>query len=246
MTGVVVTLGARGAVLAAGGPPLVVPAIPAPLVDPCGAGDRFCATATAALGAGTRLLDGVTAAVASASAFVASGGAFASGTPPPPRPGSAAIGLEAALRAAAHARGRRGRVVAAGGCFDLLHAGHVGLLQMARDLGDCLVVLLNSDRSVRELKGPGRPVVPEEDRAAVLAALGCVDAVLVFDERTPVEALRGLRPDLFCKGADYADQELPEAAVMAEWGGEVVFLPRLEGRSTSALVHAARGHEDCR
>lgn len=132
-----------------------------------------------------------------------------------------------------------GTVVAAGGCFDLLHAGHVELLARARDLGDCLVVCMNGDASVRRLKGPGRPIVNERDRAAVLGSLACVDAVEVFDEETPVEVLRRLQPDLFVKGGDYADRDLPEASVMQEWGGEAVVVSFLQGRSTTRLIERA-------
>jgi rfaE bifunctional protein nucleotidyltransferase chain/domain len=133
-------------------------------------------------------------------------------------------------------RARGGTVVATGGCFDLVHAGHIALLRAARQLGDCLVVCLNSDASVRRLKGAGRPLVAEDDRAAVLAALGCVDAVAVFDERTPEGVLERLRPDVFAKGGDYALAELPEARALAAWGGQAVVLPYLEGRSTSGLL----------
>jgi rfaE bifunctional protein nucleotidyltransferase chain/domain len=126
--------------------------------------------------------------------------------------------------------------VATGGCFDILHAGHVSVLAQARALGDCLIVCLNSDRSVRRLKGPGRPLVAAEDRAAVLGALAAVDAVVVFDEDTPEAVLEQLRPDVFAKGADYADADLPERRLLQTWGGEVVLLPYLEGRSTSGLV----------
>ena len=133
-------------------------------------------------------------------------------------------------------RARGGTVVATGGCFDLLHAGHVAMLRAARGLGDCLVVLLNSDRSVRRLKGPDRPLQTEADRREVLAALGFVDDVIVFDEDTPVAALQALRPDVFVKGADYRTEDLPEAAVLAEWGGEAVVVPYLGGRSTTRLV----------
>ncbi len=133
-------------------------------------------------------------------------------------------------------RARGGTVVATGGCFDLLHAGHVSTLEAARGLGDCLVVCMNSDASVRRLKGPDRPLVPQEDRAAVLSALACVDAVVVFDEDTPEAVLERLRPDLFAKGGDYAVGELPEAAAMSRWGGEVVILPYLDGRSTTGLL----------
>jgi D-beta-D-heptose 7-phosphate kinase/D-beta-D-heptose 1-phosphate adenosyltransferase len=128
--------------------------------------------------------------------------------------------------------------VAAGGCFDLLHAGHVRLLEAARALGDCLVVCLNSDESVRRLKGPGRPVVPEDDRAQVLLGLGCVDAVAVFGEDTPAAVLERLRPHLFVKGGDYGTRDLPEAEVLARWGGEAVLVPYLEGRSSSRLLAA--------
>jgi rfaE bifunctional protein nucleotidyltransferase chain/domain len=110
------------------------------------------------------------------------------------------------------------------------------VLQAARRLGGCLVVLINSDESVRRLKGPDRPLVPEADRASVISALECVDAVAVFDEPTPEAALLRLRPDVFAKGGDYAGVELPERSVLAEWGAEVVLLPLLEGRSTSRLV----------
>jgi rfaE bifunctional protein nucleotidyltransferase chain/domain len=127
-------------------------------------------------------------------------------------------------------------VVAAGGCFDLLHAGHVALLRAARDLGDCLVVCLNSDASVARLKGPGRPLVGEQDRAAVLAGLRCVDAVVGFDEDMPEAVLSRLRPDIFAKGGDYAVAQLAEAALLASWGGQAVVLPYLEGRSSSHLM----------
>jgi len=131
-------------------------------------------------------------------------------------------------------------VVATGGCFDLLHAGHVAVLQQARALGDCLVVCLNSDASVRRLKGPTRPLQSHADRAAVLLALGCVDAVLVFDEDTPTQVLSQLRPHVWAKGGDYALTAIPEAAAVAEWGGQAVVLPYLAGRSTSSLIREAR------
>jgi rfaE bifunctional protein nucleotidyltransferase chain/domain len=104
------------------------------------------------------------------------------------------------------------------------------------------VVCLNSDASVRRLKGAGRPVVAQDDRAAVLAALGCVDAVEVFDEDTPAELLRHMRPDVWVKGGDYAVADLPEAAVLSEWGGHAVILPFVEGRSTTRLIEEAALH----
>ena len=121
----------------------------------------------------------------------------------------------------------------------VLHAGHVAMLEAARRLGDCLVVLLNSDASVRRLKGDGRPLVGEDDRAAVLRALACVDGVVLFDEETPARALAQLAPDVFVKGADYDAQALPEAAVMTQLGGRVATVPYVTGRSTSDLIERA-------
>jgi D-beta-D-heptose 7-phosphate kinase / D-beta-D-heptose 1-phosphate adenosyltransferase len=151
-------------------------------------------------------------------------------------PRSTADPMERALRLIAAVRAGGGTVVATGGCFDLLHAGHVATLRAARALGDCLVVCLNSDDSVRRLKGLERPLVPQADRVAVLEALGCVDAVVPFDERTPEAVLRRLRPDVFAKGGDYALADLPEAPLLATWGGQAVVLPYLEGRSTTQLM----------
>ncbi|HET8621072.1 MAG TPA: D-glycero-beta-D-manno-heptose 1-phosphate adenylyltransferase, partial [Acidimicrobiales bacterium] len=116
------------------------------------------------------------------------------------------------------------------------------LLETARRLGDCLIVCVNGDLSVRRLKGRHRPVNPVEDRVAVLAALAPVDAVTVFEEDTPAEALAALRPHVFVKGADHADAaggEIPEAAVLRRWGGEVVFVPLVPGRSTTRILQAA-------
>jgi rfaE bifunctional protein nucleotidyltransferase chain/domain/rfaE bifunctional protein kinase chain/domain len=158
----------------------------------------------------------------------------------PADPSDAGRGLDALLD---RVRRQRGVVVATGGCFDLLHAGHIATLQAARAVGDCLVVCLNSDDSVRRLKGAQRPLQPAADRARVLAALECVDAVVVFEEDTPATVLRRIRPDIWAKGGDYSGVPLPESAVLAEWGGEAVTVPYLQGRSTSALVELARHAE---
>ncbi len=144
------------------------------------------------------------------------------------------------MELARRVRAEGGTVVATGGCFDLLHAGHVRMLQAARALGDCLIVCLNSDESVRRLKGPDRPLVDERDRAAVLAGLGCVDAVAVFGEDDPRAILRELRPHVWAKGGDYAISELPEAEVLADWGGRAVIVPYVSGRSTTRLIDEAR------
>ncbi len=122
------------------------------------------------------------------------------------------------------------------GCFDLLHPGHVSYLRAARSLGDALVVGLNSDASIRKLKGSARPVVPEADRATVLEALESVDTVVIFDEDTPVRLLRELEPAVYVKGGDYRVEDLPEAGVAAEIGAEVKILPFESGYSTTALI----------
>ncbi|MFJ8702760.1 D-glycero-beta-D-manno-heptose 1-phosphate adenylyltransferase [Streptomyces ardesiacus] len=239
---VAVTLGPRGALLSYGEHPLLVPAPAAHHGDACGAGDRFAATAAGLLADGALVGEAVEGAVGAATAFVAAGGAAAvppadSGQAPASPPDTDDPGALAARVRAGH-----GTVVAAGGCFDLLHAGHVGLLQAARRLGDCLVVCVNSDASVRRRKGGGRPVNPLADRVRVLRALACVDAVAVFDEDTPERLLGDLRPDVWVKGGDYAGADLPEAALLQEWGGQAVLLPYLDGRSSSALLaRAAEG-----
>jgi D-beta-D-heptose 7-phosphate kinase/D-beta-D-heptose 1-phosphate adenosyltransferase len=125
------------------------------------------------------------------------------------------------------------------GVFDLLHVGHVRGLDRAATLGDVLVVAVNDDDSVRRLKGESRPLVPAEERAELLAALAPVDYVVVFDELEPSDLLRELRPDVVCKGADYAPphgKPMPERVVVEEYGGRIEFLPLVEGRSTTDLA----------
>lgn len=243
--GVTVTLGPRGAVLVEGeGVPLVVPVHPVPALpsvaapaDACGAGDRFASTAAGMLADGALVSEATNAAVASAAAQVFAGGpATFLGPSPPSRADGAQRG---ALDLVRDIRSGGGTVVATGGCFDLLHAGHVSVLRAARALGDCLVVCLNSDDSVRRIKGPGRPLQTADDRARVLSELSSVDAVAVFDEDTPSEVLERLRPDIFAKGADYGLDALPEAPLLAGWGGQAVVLPYLEGRSTTRLMKEA-------
>lgn len=126
------------------------------------------------------------------------------------------------------------------GCFDLLHPGHVSYLRAARALGDALIIGLNSDISINKLKGPSRPIVPEFDRATVLEALESVDAVVVFDEDTPVRLLREVKPAVYVKGGDYRVEDLPEADVAAEIGAEVKILPFETGYSTTALIEKIR------
>ncbi|HYZ66266.1 MAG TPA: PfkB family carbohydrate kinase [Mycobacterium sp.] len=245
---VCVTLGSRGAVLATtdGTAHIPVPSgPPAGRSDTCGAGDRFAIAATLALGAGDDTTAAVTSAVDAASRFVAAGGAAGVSNTVPIVGSLAATGESDAITADVvtvrdRLRSRGGTLVATGGCFDLLHTGHVRLLREARQLGDALVVLLNSDASVRALKGPRRPVMRAEDRARVLCALACVDAVVIFDEHSPEQALEQLRPDVWVKGGDYTEADLPEAGVVRRHGGEVVLLPTVAGYSSSSLIAAAR------
>lgn len=128
------------------------------------------------------------------------------------------------------------RVVFTNGCFDLLHAGHLGLLEQARQAGDLLVVGLNSDRSVRELKGPSRPLLPESERAETLLALEAVDRVVVYDEPTPLETINALLPDILVKGADWALDAIVGKDVVEAAGGQVVRVELTPGRSTSAVL----------
>lgn len=136
---------------------------------------------------------------------------------------------------------RSGSLVFTNGCFELLHAGHVDYLEHARALGDALVVGVNSDASARRLsKGTGRPIVAEGDRARVVAALRCVDAVCLFDEDTPEALVRALLPDVLVKGGDYTLEQVVGRRIVEERGGRVELLPLLEGRSTTALIQRAK------
>jgi len=128
------------------------------------------------------------------------------------------------------------KIVFTNGCFDILHVGHVQYLQEAKKLGDILVLGLNSDSSVRTLKGEKRPLVPEDERAIVLAALESVDFVTIFDESTPLELIEYLQPDFLVKGGDRAVEEIAGAEAIKKWGGRVVIAPLTEGRSTTNVV----------
>jgi D-beta-D-heptose 7-phosphate kinase/D-beta-D-heptose 1-phosphate adenosyltransferase len=132
------------------------------------------------------------------------------------------------------------KVVFTNGCFDLLHVGHVTYLEQARRLGDCLVIGLNMDRSVRALKGPTRPVIREDDRARVLAALEAVDAVILFDEDTPLDLIKALRPDVLVKGSDYTEDQVVGAEEVRSWGGRVELVPVIDGKSTSGIIGAIK------
>ena len=128
------------------------------------------------------------------------------------------------------------KIVFTNGCFDILHAGHVRYLNAAKELGDYLIVGLNSDQSVRNLKGPSRPINTEDDRAEVLSALSAVDYVVVFDDATAEGLVREIEPAIYVKGGDYNVKDLPEARIVAEYGGKTVLIPEVPGRSSSNII----------
>jgi D-beta-D-heptose 7-phosphate kinase/D-beta-D-heptose 1-phosphate adenosyltransferase len=146
---------------------------------------------------------------------------------------------EAILRFGPDKRNGR-RVVFTNGCFDLLHPGHLRGFELARELGDVLIVGLNSDASVRQLKGPGRPVIPERERAEILAALESVDAVVIFDELTPREVISRLLPDVLVKGGDWPGDQIVGREEVEAAGGRVVSVPLVPGYSTSAILQKIR------
>jgi rfaE bifunctional protein nucleotidyltransferase chain/domain/rfaE bifunctional protein kinase chain/domain len=223
---VVMTVGAQGAVVALeDGSVIEVPATPVQ-GDSCGAGDRFASRLAVRLAEGLDVPRAASSATGAAAAYVQGA------TNPAPRARLRADGVELARSV----RAGGGTVVVAGGCFDLLHAGHVRMLERARELGDCLIVCINSDESVRRLKGTGRPLIDEHERAELLCSLRCVDATVVFGEDTPEEMLTELRPHVFAKGGDYREDELPESRALRSWGGRVAILPYVEGRSTTKLI----------
>ncbi|NKS76851.1 adenylyltransferase/cytidyltransferase family protein [Rhodococcus hoagii] len=252
---VAITQGPAGATVVERGRPVhVVPVPETPVTlrtgrpDTCGAGDRFAAAAAAALGGGASVTEAVTVAVDHASRFVSAGGAgsmasvdrgaASSRVRRPSRSCSDAF----ALADRVHRDG--GRLVATGGCFDLVHPGHLRLLREAAALGDALVVCLNSDSSVRRLKGAGRPVLGQDVRAAMLRELDTVDAVAVFDDDTPTRLLERLRPDVWVKGGDYRPADLPEAETVRRNGGEVRTVPPLGDYSTTKVVAAIESHHE--
>jgi len=137
-------------------------------------------------------------------------------------------------------KGRGKKVVFTNGCFDLLHPGHARYLWATKQLGDFLVVAVNSDRSVRSIKGEGRPVVPEQERAEMVAALGCVDGVVIFDEDTPLRVIEYLLPDVLVKGGDWQEDRIVGADVVKKAGGAVKRIPFVPGYSTSAIINAIK------
>lgn len=241
-----VTLSEQGLVLLeAHQPPHPIPAVAREVYDVSGAGDTLISTLAAGLAAGLPHTDALHLANLAAGIVVGK-----VGTTPITRPdlltafateealeqSSKVCTLEAAQTRVATWRHQGHPIVFTNGCFDLLHAGHVTYLEKARQLGKRLVVGLNTDNSVRRLKGPTRPVIQEEDRARVLAALAAVDLVILFDEETPLHLIQTLRPEVLAKGADYSESQVVGGTEVQSWGGRVALVPLVAGRSSSRIL----------
>lgn len=242
-----VTLGARGMLLSSRGERAILPTVAHEVYDVSGAGDTVIATLAAGLSVGMPPRDA--AAVANVAAGIVVGKL---GTHPVTRAelgpawqqaaggaGSETAGVfstDAACMQLNAWRSAGQRVVFTNGCFDLLHPGHVSLLHQARRLGDRLIVGLNTDASVKRLKGDSRPVLNEQDRAVMLNALACVDMVVLFDEDTPETLIRALKPDILVKGADYKPEDVVGRQIVEAYGGEVKLVDLLEGYSTTGIT----------
>jgi D-beta-D-heptose 7-phosphate kinase/D-beta-D-heptose 1-phosphate adenosyltransferase len=214
--------------------------------DVTGAGDTAIAVLTLSLAAKASLSDAARLANAAAGVSVGQVGAVAVNAD------SIRSELTASPQAKVLARAELGtraaswriagkRIVFTNGCYDLLHAGHLSLLHGAAQLGDVLVLAINSDASVRRLKGAERPLVPQAERAALLAALACVDAVTIFDEDTPLATIEAVRPHILVKGADYKVEEVVGRDVVEAYGGRVALVPLLPNKSTTALLDRIKG-----
>lgn len=239
----VVTLGARGMVLVRqGAPHLEIPAESRRLVsDTTGAGDTVIAALSVCLANGSTLEEAAHIANAAASVAVSRVGTVAVDLPGIREVLEDHANRKIFLRStlAAKAEGWRNagqRTVFTNGCFDLLHAGHLSLLHAAARCGDILIVAINSDASVRRIKGVARPIMPEHERAAFLASLACVDAVVIFDEETPIEVLNAIRPDVLVKGEDYRIEDVVGRELVEGYGGRVVLIPLLPEKSTTSLI----------
>ncbi|MBF0188241.1 MAG: D-glycero-beta-D-manno-heptose-7-phosphate kinase [Magnetococcales bacterium] len=246
-----VTLSEQGIALVDGDTgPRRIPSVAQEVFDVSGAGDTVIATMAAGLANGLDRLDALHLANIAAGVVVAK-----VGTSPVTRPELlAAVSQEEAFSQSDKIcrsqeelmsrvefwRQSGKRIVFTNGCFDLLHAGHVDYLERARALGSRLIVGLNTDASVRELKGPERPIIGEKDRARVLAALASVDAVMLFDEETPLDLITQVRPEILAKGADYTEEQVVGGKEVRSWGGRVALVPLVKDRSSSNIVGAIR------
>lgn len=217
---------------------------PAPHSRAAGAGDTFVAAFALALAAGAHTANAAELASAAASVAVSKDGTSACQAEElrlyfSTEEKYVTDVFQLAARMAAY-RAESKRIVFTNGCFDILHRGHITYLNQAKAQGDILIVGLNSDSSVRRLKGPNRPINTLEDRAQVLAALSCVDHIVAFDGNTPHELIRQIRPDVFIKGGDYTRETLPEAPLVEALGGEVKILPYMQDRSTTGIIEKIR------
>lgn len=243
----VVTLGSRGMlVVPSAAPEVAVPAMRREVYDVTGAGDTAIAVLTLALAAHAPLPEAAQLANAAAGVAVCQVGAVAVTAASirdalASHPDGKLLSRQELIERAATWRAEGKRIVFSNGCFDLLHAGHLALLSHAAKLGDVLVLAINSDDSVRRLKGPERPLVPQAERAALLAALTFVDAVTIFDEDTPLAVLQSVRPQVLVKGGDYQPAEVVGRELVEAGGGRVVIVPLTPEKSTSSLVARIRG-----
>ncbi|MEO5377834.1 MAG: D-glycero-beta-D-manno-heptose 1-phosphate adenylyltransferase [Magnetococcus sp. DMHC-6] len=244
-----VTLSELGIALMDGQQVRRIPAMAKEVFDVSGAGDTVISTLAAGLAAGLGRMDALHLANLAAGVVVAKVGTC----PIEQRELLAALSTEEALNQSDKIRTlpqamryitawqhKGERLVFTNGCFDLLHAGHVDYLEKARQLGSRLIVGLNTDRSIRALKGPTRPIICATDRARVLAALASVDMVILFDEDTPLKLITALRPHILAKGADYTEDQVVGGQEVKSWGGQVSLVPLVEGLSTSHIVDVIR------
>jgi D-beta-D-heptose 7-phosphate kinase/D-beta-D-heptose 1-phosphate adenosyltransferase len=241
-----VTLGEQGIALLEPSQARHFPAMAREVFEVSGAGDTVIATMAAGLVAGLDRADTIRLANLAAGIVVGKSGTVPVertelldllSSHPRVREVEKVCSLETLVQRAAAWRARRERIVFTNGCFDILHAGHVTYLEAARQEGHRLVVGLNSDPSVRALKGTSRPIMREADRARLLAALACVDAVVLFDEDTPLNLILALRPDVLVKGGDYREEDVVGAPQVESWGGRVLCLPLVEGLSTTTIIN---------
>jgi D-beta-D-heptose 7-phosphate kinase/D-beta-D-heptose 1-phosphate adenosyltransferase len=243
----VVTLGNRGMlVVLPDAPEVSVPAMRHEVYDVTGAGDTAIAVLALALAASSPLLEAAQLANAAAGVAVCQVGAVAVSAASirdalAAHPDGKLLSRHELAARAVTWRAEGKRVVFSNGCFDLLHAGHLALLSHAAKLGDVLVLAINSDASVRRLKGAERPLVPQAERAALLAALTFVDAVTIFDEDTPLAVLQTVKPHVLVKGGDYQPSEVIGRELVEGAGGRVVIVPLTPEKSTSSLVARIRG-----
>ncbi|HVB58993.1 MAG TPA: D-glycero-beta-D-manno-heptose-7-phosphate kinase [Candidatus Acidoferrales bacterium] len=224
------------------------PALAREVFDVSGAGDTVIATIAAGIAAGLHLHDAIRLANLAAGTVIAKLGTVpvsseelqaALATVGETSRADKICSPETLLKRVAQWRIAGRRIAFTNGCFDLLHVGHLELLRQAKQEGDCLVVALNTDRSVRALRGAGRPIISEDARINLVSALPFVDAVVLFDEETPVNLIRAIRPNVLVKGTDYSEEEVVGAHEMKTWGGRVALIPLLEGFSTTAILKRA-------